>query len=159
MLGQAFHRPYLGALLAEAEASAGNPDIAIDELDHFLADARSTGERWSDTELHRARGEILLKRDPANVAPAEESFLTAIAIAQQQKARSFELRATLSLAKLYQSANRAADAYAALAPSLEGFSPSQEFSEIEQARALLAGLAETDEVALYNTKDEVDTLA
>ena len=73
----------------------------------------------------------MLKRDPANTAPAEEAFLTAIAIAQQQKARSFELRAALSLAKLYQSTGRAADAHAVLAPALEGFSPTPEFPEIE----------------------------
>ena len=94
----------------------------------------------------RVRGEILLKRDPANTAPAEEAFLTAIAVAQQQKARSFELRAALSLAKLYQSTGRAADAHALLAPALEGFSPTPEFPEIEQAQTLLAALAETDEV-------------
>ena len=105
-----------------------------------------TGEHWSDAFLHRVRGEILLKRDPANTAPAEEAFLTAIAIAQQQKARSFELRAALSLAKLYQSTDRAADAHAVLAPALEGFSPTPEFPEIEEAQALLAALAETDEV-------------
>ena len=96
--------------------------------------------------LHRIRGEILLKRDPANTAPAEEAFLTAIAIAQQQKARSFELRAALSLAKLYQSTSRAADAHAVLAPALEGFAPTPEFPEIAEAQTLLAALAETDEV-------------
>ena len=105
---------------------------------------------WTSTgsmpKLHRIRGEILLKRDPANTAPAEEAFLTAIAIAQQQKARSFELRAALSLAKLYQSTGRPADAHAVLAPALEGFSPTPEFPEIEEAQALLAALAETDEV-------------
>ena len=94
----------------------------------------------------RVRGEILLRRDPANTAPAEEAFLTAIAVAQQQKARSFELRAALSLAKLYQSTGRAADARAVLAPALEGFAPTPEFPEIEQAQTLLAALAETDEV-------------
>jgi hypothetical protein len=62
--------------------------------------------------LHRLRGEILLKRDPANTALAEDALLTAIAIAQQQKARSFELRAALSLAKLYHATDRPADAHA-----------------------------------------------
>ena len=74
------------------------------------------------------------------IAPAEEAFLTAIAVAQQQKARSFELRAALSLAKLYQSTGCAADAHAILAPTLEGFSPTPEFSEIAEAQALLAAL-------------------
>jgi len=94
-----------------------------------------------DAFLHRIRGEMLLKRDPANTVPAEEAFLTAIAIAQQQKARSFELRATLSLAKLYQSTGRAADAHAVLAPALEGFAPTPEFPGIAEAQTLLAALA------------------
>ena len=83
---------------------------------------RPHGYRAFEAELHRARGEILLKRDPANPAPAEEAFLTAIAVAKQQGTRSFELRAALSLAKLYQSTGRAADAHAVLAPALDGFS-------------------------------------
>ena len=73
-------------------------------------------------------------------APAEEAFLTAIAIAQRQKARSFELRAALSLAKLYHSTDRPADAHALLASALKGFSPTPEFPEIEQAQALLVAL-------------------
>jgi predicted ATPase len=140
-LGQAWHRAYLGALLAEAEASVVNFDIATGELDRNLAEASLTGQHWSDAELHRIRGEILFKRDPANTAAAEEAFLTAIAIAQRQKARSFELRAALSLAKLYQSMGRPADAHAVLAPALEGFSPTLEFPEIAKAQTLLAVLA------------------
>jgi hypothetical protein len=73
-----------------------------------------TGEHLNDSYLHRIRGEILLKRDSAT-ATAEEASLTAIVVAREQKARSFELRAALSLAKLYQSTGRAADAHAVLA--------------------------------------------
>ena len=87
--------------LAEAEARAGDPDRAIAILDEALATCDRTGHRAFEAELHRARGEILLKRDPANPAPAEDAFLTAIAVAKQQATRSFELRAALSLAKLY----------------------------------------------------------
>ena len=86
------------------------------------------------------------KRDPANPAPAEEAFLTAIAVAKQQGTRSFELRAALALAKLYQSTGRPAEAHAVLAPALEGFAPTPEMPEIAEAQALLAALAETDEV-------------
>jgi len=69
---------------------------------HALALTERTGQRWNEADTHRTRGEILFHRDPANMAPTEDAFLTAIAIAQQQKARSFELRAALSLAKLYR---------------------------------------------------------
>ena len=108
--------------------------------------AIALGYRAFEAELHRVRGEMLLKRDPANPAPAEEAFLTAIAVAKRQGTRSFELRAALALAKLYQSTGRPADAHAVLAPALEGFSPTPEMPEIAEAQALLAALAETEEV-------------
>ena len=89
---------------------------------------------------HRLRGEILLKRDPSNPAPAEEAFQPAIAIAKQQGARSWGLRAALALAKLYQSTGRPAEAHAVLAPALEGFSPTDEMPEIAEAQALLVAI-------------------
>ena len=111
-----------------------------------LATSDRTGYRAFEAELHRARGEILLKRDPANPAPAEEAFLTAIAVAKQQGTRSFELRAALALAKLYQATARPAEAHAVLTPALDGFAPTKEMPEIAEAQALLAALVETDEV-------------
>ena len=126
--------------LADAETRAGDPDRAVAILDEALAMADRLGYRAFEAELHRARGEILLERDPANPAAAEEAFQTAIAVAKQQATRSFELRAALSLAKLYQSTGRPADAHAVLAPALEGFSPTPEFPEIKEALALLAAL-------------------
>jgi ATP/maltotriose-dependent transcriptional regulator MalT len=80
-----------------------------------------------------------VKRDRKELA--EEAFLTAISIAQQQKARSFELCAALSMAKLYQSNGRPAEAQAVLAPALAGFAPTPAFPQIEEAQALLATLA------------------
>jgi predicted ATPase len=123
-----------------------NAEAALVRIDQALALAAETGEHWTDAFLHRIRGEALLKRHPANTAPAEEAFLTAIAIAQQQKARSFELQAVLSLAKLYQSTNRNVDAHGVLAAAFDGFSPTPEFPEIEKAQRLLAKLTELDEV-------------
>ena len=138
--------PFYQGLLAELETEGQGAEGALSRIDEALALAQQTGEHGTDAFLHRIRGEILLRRDPANTAPVEQAFLTAIAIAQQQKARSFELRAALSLAELYQSTGRPADAHAVLAPALEGFSPTPEFLEIEEARTLLAALAETEEV-------------
>ena len=115
--------PLFQGLLAELEAGAEDTDGALTRIDAAVALAGETGEHWTDAFLHRIRGGILLKRGPANTAPSEEAFRTAIAVAQQQKARSFELRAALSLAKLYQSTGRPADAHAVVATALEGFSP------------------------------------
>jgi predicted ATPase len=145
-LGIGLNVPRFVAALAEAEAQAGDFDAALATVEGAIAEIERDGQRWCEAEAHRIRGEILLKRDPAKTAPAEEAFLAAIAIAQQQQAKSFELRAALSLAKLYQSTNRAADAHAALAPALESFSLTPEFPEIAEAQTLLAALAETDEV-------------
>jgi predicted ATPase len=127
-------------LLAEIEAQ-DDAEGALTRIDEALALAGETVEHWSDAFLHRLRGEILLQRDPANKAPAEGAFLTATAVAQQQKARSFELRAALSLAKLYHSTDRPADAHAVLASALNGFSPTPEFPEIAAAQTLLSALA------------------
>jgi predicted ATPase len=113
----------------------------LTQIDEALALAAETGEHWSDAFLHRLRGDILFKRDPANTAPAEEALLAAIAVAQQQKARSFELRAALDLARLYNSTSRSAEAHAVLASALKGFSPTSEFPEIAEAQTLLAAPA------------------
>jgi class 3 adenylate cyclase/predicted ATPase len=132
--------------LAIAEASAGETDAGLRRLDDALAGVERTEQRWYEAETHRIRGEILLKRDPADTAAAERSLQTAIAIAQSQKARSFELRAALALAKLYRAANRDADAHAVLAPAVEGFPPTQQFPELTEAQTLLAALSESDAV-------------
>ena len=140
--------------LAEAEAQGGDPGRAVAILDETLVTCDRTGYRAFDAELHRVRGEMLLKRDPATPAPAEEALLTAIAVSKQQGTRSFELRAALSLAKLYQSTGRPADAHAVLAPALEGFSPTPEMPEIANAQASLAALAETEEVKAAEARHE-----
>jgi predicted ATPase len=99
-----------------------------------LAELARTEERLYEAEMRRIHGEILLQHDPANTAAAEQSLQAAIAVAQSQKARSFELRAALSLAKLY----RAADAHDVLAATVEGFPPTRQFPELTEAQALLA---------------------
>ena len=125
----------------EAEARAGETDAGLRRLDDALAELERTEQRWYEAEIHRIRGEILLKYDPPNTAAAEQSMQAAIAIAQSQKARSFELRAALSLAKLYRAANREADAHAVLAPAVEGFPPTEQFPELAEALTLLSALS------------------
>jgi predicted ATPase len=140
-MGNVVFTTLMETALAEAEAEAGEIEAALVSINHALARTERNSQRWSEADTHRARGEILLKRDPANTAPAEDAFLTGVAIAQQQKARSFELRAALSLAKLYRSTERPADAHAVLSSALKGFSPTPEFPEIAEAQTLLAALA------------------
>ena len=139
--GMVYLVPSFETALAEAEASAGETDAGLRRLDDAVAELEHTEQRWYEAEMHRNRAAILLKRDPANIAAAEQSLQAAIAIAQSQNARSFELRAALSLAKLYSAANRDTDAYAVLAPAVEGFPPTQQFPELAEAQALLLALS------------------
>ena len=120
----------------------GDPDRAVAILDEAPAICDRTEDRAFEAELHRVRGEILLKLDPVSPAPAEEAFQTAIAVAKRQGTRSFELRAALALAKLFQSAGRPPDAHAVLVPALKGFSPTPEMPEIAEAQGLLAEVAQ-----------------
>ena len=132
--------PSAHGMLAELEAANRGFDSAFALIDQGLAIAEETGEHLTDAYLHRLRGELLLLRDPANPVPAEQAFKTAIAVAKEQGARSYELLASFSLAKLYHSTGRPAEARAALAPALEGFSPTPGMPEIAEAEALLAAL-------------------
>jgi predicted ATPase len=139
--GNRLGTPYFLGCLAELEAAAGDNERALALIDEGLAMANEGGQQVWDAFLHRLRGDILLTRDPANTASAEEAHQAAIAIAKRQGARSYELLASLSLAKLYQSTVRPAEAHVVLAPALEDFSPTPEMPEIAEAQALLESLA------------------
>jgi ATP/maltotriose-dependent transcriptional regulator MalT len=133
--GTVWHLPSFEAALAEAEAGAGETDAALRRLDGTLAELERTEQRLYEAEMHRIRAGILLKRDPANTAAAEQSLQAAIAIAQSQKARSFELRAALSLPKLYRAADRDAEASAAVSPG-RGASSADSFSGQQRGKAM-----------------------
>jgi tetratricopeptide (TPR) repeat protein len=137
--GNRWFAPFYTGLLAELDAGGPAPNDALVQIDASIALAQETGERWSDSMLHRIRGEILL--DPTNPRPAEEAFQTAIAVARQQGARSFGLQAALSLANLYRSTSRPVEAHAVLALALEGFAPTPEMPQIAEAQALMEHLA------------------
>jgi hypothetical protein len=98
------------ALLAELEAQTLDADRALARIEEALVLAHQVDDRCDLPFAHILRGELLLKRDPSNSTPAEEAFQTALEIAKQQGARSWGLRAALSLAKLYQSAGRPVEA-------------------------------------------------
>jgi len=127
--------------LAEAEVCVGNPERALAVLDEALATCDRTGHCAFECEIRRARGELLLDRDQLVSVAAEESLQATIVLAKRQEARGYELLASLSLAKLYQSTGRPVDAHAVLVPALEGFSPTPEMPEIAEAQALIERLA------------------
>jgi len=94
--------------------------------------------RLADSFLHRVRGDILAER---GVVDAETAYHEAARVAREQGARTFELQAAHALSKFLKRAGRLAEAYAVLAPALEGFSPTPEMPEIAEAQQLLGELS------------------
>jgi predicted ATPase len=125
--------------LAEAEARAGDIDRALAILEETLATSEQTGNRQFDAELHRVRGEMLLKLDPASPPAAEEALLTAIAVSKQQSARSFELRDAVA-GEALPIDRRPVEGHAVVGRALEGFAPTPEMPDIAEAEALLSRL-------------------
>src|SRR5262249_7354431 len=97
-----------------------------------------------------------LKRNSVDLALAQDAYEAAIAVAKQQGARSYNLLASLSLAKLRQSSGRSSDASTVLKPALEGFSPTPEMPEIAEAQALLESLTSGGEEATASKDQAVE---
>jgi class 3 adenylate cyclase/predicted ATPase len=129
--------PLTGTLLAEGEAEAGRVELGLATLDAELVAIEETGQHWFDAEVHRARGELLLKLRRPDVAAAESAFMRAIDIARSQQTQTFELRAALSLAKFYRTTGRDQAAKELLVPTLVGFDAGPEVPEVEEAQRLL----------------------
>ena len=129
--------PFWGMQVAVANAEAGQLETALEILRELIGWAERTGQHWLDAELHRVRGELLLRSDPPNVSAAEAAFNRALEIARSQQTKTFELRGALGLARLYITDGRAAAASEVLAPALVDFDTAQDLPEIEEAEKLL----------------------
>jgi predicted ATPase len=126
-----------GARLVEAYGKAGQVHKGLNALVEVLAWIDKTGERWCEAELHRLQGELLLQQSSANAAEAETCFHHAIVIAQNQSAKSWELRVATSLAELWQRQGKRQDAYDLLAPVYEWFTEGFDTADLKDAKILL----------------------
>ena len=133
--------PLYAKLLADVEAGTGNVKSALDVVSEALSDTEQSGQSWFNAELHRTRGEFLLQRHPVDIAAAETALKRAIEVARSQQARAFELRASLSLAKLYQTECRYEAARELLAPVYGWFTEGFDTRDLKEAKALLEELA------------------
>ena len=102
----------------------------------------TTGERYYAPELHRLKGELLLQHSSDNQADAETCFHHALEIARSQQAKSLELRAATSLARLWQQQGRLQEAYDLLAPVYDWFTEGFDTADLQEAKALLDALGE-----------------
>jgi predicted ATPase len=139
-IGDRVHTPFHLALLAEALALAGKIEEALAALDDALARAVASGVRGSNAEIHRLRGELIGHLPHPDLAKAEESFRTALAIAREQGTRGYELRAATSLARLWREQGRRGEARDLLAPVYGWFIEGFDTPDLREARALLEGL-------------------
>jgi predicted ATPase/DNA-binding SARP family transcriptional activator len=126
--------------LAEAQAKAGRPEEGLATLAEGLALVEETDERYWEAELYRVRGELLLMQGD-DIQQAESSFQQAIEVARRQQAKSWELRATMSLASLWQRQGKQDEARQMLVEVYDWFTEGFDTPDLVEARALLEELS------------------
>jgi predicted ATPase len=139
--GAEVSRPYFLALLAEAHGIMGDPEPGLKVLKEALALVDTTGERWYEPELYRLKGELLLQQSSDYQAEAENCFHHALDIARHQQAKSLELRAAMSLARLWQQQGKRQEAHDLLAPVYQWFTEGFDTADLQEAKTLLEALA------------------
>jgi len=138
--GTEMSRPNYLCMLAEACAEAGRFDEGLNALTEALAAADEREERFCEAEMHRLRGELLLKQDRPKAAEAQSCFERAIEVARKQTAKSRELRATMSLARLLAKQRRRDEARTMLAEIYGWFTEGFDTADLIDAKALLEQL-------------------
>jgi predicted ATPase/class 3 adenylate cyclase len=127
-------------LLADVHLRRGTWEEGLSAVNEALTTIVNTEERLCEAELHRLKGEILFARSPDDPTAAELCFHAAIEIARGQRARSWELRAATSLARLWQSQDRREEARSVLSPVLAWFTEGRDTRDLREAQAVLDAL-------------------
>jgi predicted ATPase len=135
-------RPYLLSLLAEAFREIGRFDDGLSTLTEALAAADEHEIRVFEPEIHRLKGELLLRQNHPNSAEALNCFQRAIKVARRQSAKSLELRATMSLARLLAKRGKRDEARTMLAEIYGWFTEGFDTVDLKDAKTLLDELAE-----------------
>ena len=130
-------RPWFLSLLAEAHGTMGQPEAGLTVLAEALTLTDTTGERWYKPELYRLKGVLLLQQHSDNQAEAENCFHHSLEIARNQQAKSLELRAATSMARLWQQQGKRQEAHDLLAPIYGWFTEGFDTADLIEAKALL----------------------
>jgi len=125
------------AQLAEACGKSGHSEEGLLMLTKALALVDKNDERWCEAELHRLKGELLLQLSSDNHTEAEVCFHKALDVARSQQAKSWELRAATSQAKLWQRQGKRQEAYDLLVPVYGWFTEGFDTADLKDAKALL----------------------
>jgi len=157
-MGGGAHLPYGLFLLAEAYGKTGQIEEGLTVLTEALAVVDKTGERWREAELYRLKGELTLQKFHVSgskfqvadslessvrrlESEAEECFWKAIEIARRQQAKSLELRAVMSLSRLWQQQGKREEARRMLAEIYGWFTEGFDTKDLQEAEALLKELS------------------
>ena len=139
-IGGEVFKPTWICVMADISGRLGRPDEGLNALDKAFALVGETKERWWEAELHRSRGQLMLMAKDAKIAEAEQSFRKAIEVAQSQRAKSLELRAATSLARMWQKQGKKKKAHDLLAPVYDWFTEGFDTADLKDAKALLGEL-------------------
>jgi predicted ATPase len=134
-------RANLLCMLAEGYRSAGRLDEGLDAVKQALDAADAQEERYYESEIHRLKGDLLLRKTDANAGEAQRCFIRAIEIARKQSAKSWELRATTSLAQLLARQGRRDEACTMLTNIYDWFTEGFDTADLKDAKALLEQLS------------------
>jgi predicted ATPase len=129
--------PFFQSYLALAHAMLGQYDESWHHISQAIATIDATGERLWTAEVHRLAGEIALSSPIEDVTRAQAHFQSAISTARQQQAKSWELRTSMSLARLWRDQGKMAQAHELLAPIYGWFSEGLDTHDLKEAKALL----------------------
>ncbi len=133
--------PFQLSILGDACTRAGRIEDARQALDEGLSIAEKNDERCQEAELYRLKGELLLTASPDQTADAEDCFQHAIETARRQQSKAWELRASMSLARLRQRQDRRGDAHQILAAVYATYTEGWTTPDLAEARELLEALA------------------
>jgi predicted ATPase len=138
--GSTNYLPFASSFLAIAHAKLGQLEDAWHSIDEALAAIQTTKEKWHEAEVKRIAGEVALKSPQLNGATAEGYFERALAVARQQQAKSWELRAAMSMARRWRDQGKPQQARELLAPVYGWFTEGFDTLDLKEAKALLGTL-------------------
>ncbi len=140
--GAAVPVPYFCTLLAEVHAHLGHTADGLQALAEAHTLVEQHEERWWEAEVYRLRGVLLLQQTVTQQVEAETCFQRALDVARRQEAKSLELRAAMSLARLWQQQGKRTAAHDLLAPIYGWFTEGFDTADLQEARTLLDALGE-----------------
>jgi predicted ATPase len=145
-IGQKLYYPYHLALLAEAYGQAGQSEVGLTYLAEALTLVEATEERWWEAEVCRLKGELLLRLPLPDIPQAIACFHQALDVARRQQAKALELRAALSLSRLWQQQGKRNQARQLLTAGYSWFTEGFETPDLQEAKALLKDLGTSETV-------------